>query len=389
MRILFLSNWFPFPPDNGSKLRIFNLISGLAKLHEITLLSFSDDIHRTNLKELHKICKSVHVLPTRKYDAGSRRAVLGLLGRKPRVLADRFVPEMDQMIQKEISTGAYDLVIASQIYMADYLFNSARIPAIFEEAEVGVFTDAVQDAENLVRKTRNQLTLSKLKSYFQALLPKFAFSTVVSETEKELLQNLVPEYLATEVIPNGVDLASYQDVSETPRPRHLIYTGALTFSPNYDAMEWFTGRVLPFVQEAVPGVQLTITGDHADNLFPGDQNVNLVGYVDDIRPLIASSWISIAPIFTGGGTRLKILEAFGLQTPVIATAKGAEGLDVQHEKQLLIADTAESFTRETIRLLNDAGLRQELVSNAYQLVIEKYDWSVIMPKFLSLVDKAV
>ena len=389
MRILFLSDWFPFPPDNGSKLRIFNLISGLAELHEITLLSFSDDPHRTNVKELQKICKSVQILPTRNYHAGSRRAVLGLLGRKPRVLADRFVPEMDQLIQKEISSGDHDLVIASQIYMADYILNSARIPAIFEEAEVGVFTDAVQDAENLVRKTRNQLTLSKLKSYFQDLLPKFAFSTVVSETEKELLQDLIPEYKATEVIPNGVSLANYREVSEQPQQGKLIFTGALTFAPNYHAMQWFTGQVLPLISEANPEVQLTITGTHGGKNLPGGQNVNLIGYVDDIRPLIASSWISIAPIFSGGGTRLKILEAFGLQTPVITTTKGAEGLDVQHENQLLIADTVESFTRETIRLLNNAGLRQELVSNAYRLVLEKYDWSVIMPKILSLVDKAV
>jgi glycosyltransferase involved in cell wall biosynthesis len=295
---------------------------------------------------------------------------------------------MDQLIQKEISSGDHDLVIASQIYMADYLLNSARIPAIFEEAEVGVFTDAVQDAVNLVRKTRNQLTLSKLKTYFQVLLPKFAFSTVVSETEKELLQNLIPEYKTTEVIPNGVSLANYREVSEQPQPGKLIFTGALTFDPNYHAMQWFIGQVLPLVCEANPEVQLTITGTHGGKNLPGGQNVSLIGYVDDIRPLIASSWISIAPIFSGGGTRLKILEAFGLQTPVITTTKGAEGLEVQHEEHLLIADSAESFAKETIRLLNNADLRQELVSKAYKLVQEKYDWSVILPKFMALVEKA-
>ena len=153
-------------------------------------------------------------------------------------------------------------------------------------------------------------------------------------------------------------------------------------------MQWFTGQVLPLVREVNPGVELTITGNHGGKKLPCDQNVNLIGYINDIRPLIASSWISIAPIFSGGGTRLKILEAFGLQTPVIATSKGAEGLEVQHEEHLLIADSAESFAKETIRLLNNADLRQELVSKAYKLVQEKYDWSVILPKFLAMVEKA-
>jgi len=115
----------------------------------------------------------------------------------------------------------------------------------------------------------------------------------------------------------------------------------------------------------------------------------LVGYVDDIRPMISSAWISIAPIFSGGGTRLKILEAFGLRTPVIATSKGAEGLEVQHEKHLLIADSAQAFAHEATRLLNDEDLRYELTENAYRLTKEKYDWQVILPKFLSLIEAAI
>jgi glycosyltransferase involved in cell wall biosynthesis len=111
--------------------------------------------------------------------------------------------------------------------------------------------------------------------------------------------------------------------------------------------------------------------------------------VDDVRPLIASSWLSLAPIFSGGGTRLKILEAFGLRTPVVATTKGAEGLEVRHEEHLLIADTAESFADEILRLFEDAELRQKLVDNAYELVREKYDWEVIVPKFQSLIESVI
>jgi glycosyltransferase involved in cell wall biosynthesis len=389
MRILFLSAWFPFPADNGSKLRIYNLISGLSSKHEISLLSFADDPRMAQVDGLQDICESVQVLPNKKYDAYSRRAILGFFGTKPRVLADRYVPEMEQAIRKEVSSGSYDLVIASQFYMADYLEGFARIPAIFEEAEVGVFTDAAEQADHWLRQTRNKLTLYKLRSYFRTLLPNFSFSTVVSETEKKYLANLVPNYQSIEVIPNGVNLASYENVQEKPQPGSMIFSGALTFAPNYHAMKWFTEQVFPLVLKANPEVQLTITGDHAGLGLANDRNVIFAGYVDDIRPLIASSWISLAPILSGGGTRLKILEAFGLQTPVVATSKGAQGLEVRHEKHLLIADTVESFAEQTIRLLNDSELRYELVSNALQLVRERYDWDVIMPKFHSIIASAV
>jgi glycosyltransferase involved in cell wall biosynthesis len=363
-------------------------LKGLAISHEITLLTFADDEHIKNQSELNGICRSVSILPKKKYDAGSKRALLGYLGRKPRVLADLYDPEMDLMIQDEISNGNHDLVIASEIYMADYLDHVSSIPMIFEEAEIGVFTDAAKYSDHLFQRARNQLTLIKLRSYFDYLLPKFLYCTVVSNTEKNLLQNLVPDYHSVEVIPNGVNLADYEDQNQEPKPGQIIFSGSLTFSPNHQAMLWFTDQVFPNVLDQYPAAQLVITGNHGGRKLPNARNVSFTGYVDRVQPLIASSWISLAPIFSGGGTRLKILEAFGLRSAVISTTKGAEGLEVEHEKHLLIADTPQAFAQETKRLLNDADLRQDLVSNAYRLVSQKYDWDVILPKLLSLVEDA-
>ena len=164
MRILFLSAWHPFPPDNGVRLRIFNLLNGISDSHDVTLLTFADQDRLGERPELEKICKKVIIIPKKEYDAGSRRAIMGFFASKPRVLVDRYVPEMAQLIQNEISSQDYDLVIASGIYMADYLNGAFGVPAIFEEAEIGVFTDAATNSNNFIRRTRNQLTLSKLKS---------------------------------------------------------------------------------------------------------------------------------------------------------------------------------------------------------------------------------
>jgi glycosyltransferase involved in cell wall biosynthesis len=159
--------------------------------------------------------------------------------------------------------------------------------------------------------------------------------------------------------------------------------------PNDDAMVWFLREIFPRVQAKLPALRLTITGDHGNRPLPPSPagKVTLTGFVDDVRPLIAQSYISLAPIRFGGGTRLKILEAMALRTPVVATSKGAEGLDVEHNEHLLIADTPQAHAEAILRLLQEPGLRQRLADKAYQLIRQKYDWSVVTPRFLELVER--
>ena len=134
-------------------------------------------------------------------------------------------------------------------------------------------------------------------------------------------------------------------------------------------------------------MRLFITGNHASKPLPPTRNVTLTGYVDDVRPLVARAWCSVVPLRIGGGTRLKILEAMALGTPVVATSKGAEGLDVRDGEHLLIADEPAAFAEQVVRLLRDADLRAALAANSRRLVAERYDWAIVMPKFLALVGR--
>jgi glycosyltransferase involved in cell wall biosynthesis len=179
------------------------------------------------------------------------------------------------------------------------------------------------------------------------------------------------------------------DVCKQPRPDTLIFNGSFRYFANHEAMVWFLRHIYPEIIRHVPNVRLTITGETSNPPLPSADNVILTGRVEDVRPLIASAWVSLAPIRQGGGTRLKILEAMALRTPVVATSKGAEGLDARHDEHLLIADTPQSFSESVVRLFKEPGLAQRLADSAFQLVKEKYDWAVVMPRFQSLVDHVV
>jgi len=389
MNILFLSRWFPFPPDNGSKLRIYRLLSGLSKFHNITLLSFVEQPFADSQALSTQFCSRVEVITWRPYNPGSLKAKLGILGSSPRFISDTHSPEMEMLIRRVVSEEKYDLVIASQLSMAAYYHSFRHIPALFEEIELGLFYDQAANAGNIFKRLRYSLTWFKLNRYLSQLLNSFQACTVVSQQEHQLLTKNLPKHQGkVEVIPNCVDIVDYSGLQLTqPEPDQLIFSGSFRYYVNHDAMVWFVREVYPIIIKFNPQIRLVITGDHGDLPLPSTTNVTLTGYVDDVKPLIASSSVSLAPIWSGGGTRLKILEAMAIGTPVVATTKGAEGLDVRAGEHLLIADTADAFADCVIRILVDKDLRDRLVKNASLLIKEKYDWSAVAPRFLRLVER--
>ena len=190
-------------------------------------------------------------------------------------------------------------------------------------------------------------------------------------------------------VPNGVDCQHNRPGAEPVIPDSLIFNGALTYQANYEAMQYFLAEVFPIIQQAAPAVELTITGSTKGVDLSGlrlSEKVHLTGYIDDIRPIVSRSAVCIAPIRQGGGTRLKILEAMALGTPVVATTKAAEGIQAISDEHILLADDAQTFADSTRRLLRDSALRQQLAHNARRLVEEQYDWNQIGRRFVELIE---
>ena len=385
MKILFLSRWFPYPMNNGSKIRIYNLLRGLSQHHEVTLLSFADQPGVSpEAPEVRAVCSRVDVVPWREFDPTTARARLGFLSLKPRSVVDTFSPEMAGAITRTLTAEKFDLIIASQLQMAAYYWYFQDVPAVFEEMEIGLFHDQAFSAGGKIR-LRQALTWFKLRTYLSRLLDAYAACTVASAQERQLLLRNFPGFRRPiEIIPNCLNMDEYKNVEAERKPDTLIFAGPFKYHANYEAMKWFVGEVFPLILEQVPDAHLIITGDHLNLPLPSTKNITLAGYVDDVKSLTASCTVGIAPLLSGGGTRLKILEAMALGTPVVATSKGAEGLDAQAGEHLLIADSAGDFAESTVRLLKEAGLRQKLAENAKKLVRGRYDWGGIMPSFLHL-----
>lgn len=382
MKVLFLSRWFPIPANNGSKLRVLNLLKGLAGKHEVTLLSFADAGADLSSPKLSDLCAEVCTVPWQEFDPHSRGARMGFLSAKPRSIIDTFSLEMAREITQTLSRKKYDLVIASQLPMAAYYPYYKDVPALFEELELGSVVEDSRHASGWNQKIRHELTWFKLRNYLGRLLDYFEAVTVVSEKERDLVRRHFPSVKKILVAPNCINLADYQGVQVEVNRSRLVFTGSFRYHANYEAMRWFVSRVFPHVLEQRPDAELVITGDHAGLPLPSERNISLPGYVEDVAGLIAGSAVALAPLLSGGGTRLKILEAMAIGTPVVATSKGAEGLEARNGEHLIVADDPAEFARCILRLLNDEAQRCGLIERAGKLVREKYDWSATLPEYL-------
>jgi len=381
MRVLFLSSWYPCPPDNGSRIRVFNLIKQLSRWHEITLLSFArSPVPEERVEEMEAYCRSVQVVPYRAFNPNRLKALLGFLSIRPRSVIDTYSREMQALVEKVCADESFDVVVASEMDAAQYALLVDRAARVFEDIELAVIREQSMRLRSPVSRVRSRLTWWKLSRFLPGLLRYIDGCTVVSEQERDLLAAVVPGYDLVAVVPNGVDSEAYSGDFGVPEPDSLIYSGALTYGANFDAMDFFLRDVFPLLKAQRPNASLRITGRYDGvpvERLPLGNGVELTGYLDDIRPAVAQSRVCVVPLRVGGGTRLKILEAMALGTPVVSTSKGAEGLEARAGEDLLVADDPGEFTRMVVRLLSDDALYHRVRDNGRRLVRRLYDWGTI------------
>jgi glycosyltransferase involved in cell wall biosynthesis len=391
MNILFLSRWYPFPPDNGSKARVFNLIRQLSQRHTVDLVSFtSETLSRERLEEMNRTCRSVATVPLRTFAPLSARSLLAFVSPRPRYFVDTYSREMEELSARAAAQHRPDLVLASEVDMAEYALRLAYRPRLLEDVELASLREAYTSAGSVAARLRHGLTWFKTKNYVRRLVASFDGCTVVSEIERSIVEGLAPKATRLEVVPNGVNLSDGSVDFGEPRENTLIYAGSLTYSANFDAVDFFLREIYPLVRRRRPGVKLLVTGAADADLrrrLPQSEGVAFSGYLDDVRPAVSQSWLSVVPLRQGGGTRAKILESLMLGTPVVSTSKGAEGLELQPERDILIADSPAEFAASVVRLLEDPSLRECLRTNGRRALEGRYDWPSVGTILLDFVER--
>lgn len=393
MRILALSSWWPEPADNGSRLRIAHLLRTLARQHEVHLVALAQGpVDQAHLTRMEQVCASARAVPEYTWTPRRSDVLASLWHAEPASVRATRNPAFAALVQEQAAAVRPDLVVAFQLGAAPYARAVAGVPRVLEEVEVTRFLDQYRRERNPRRRLRAWLTWSKQRSYVARLLCDFVACTVVSTREQACVRAFAPPGMPVIVIPNGADVAGCMGPWGDPEPDTLVYPGALSYDANFDAMAYFLSTSFPIIRAACPQVRLRITGK-ADPVhqaaLPQVEGVTFTGYVPDVRPVVARAWAEVVPLRAGGGSRLKVLEALALGTPVVSTSKGIEGLQLEHDRHVLVADTPADFAAATVALLRCPELRQRLAEAGQHIVRELYDWPVIGHQFQQLVEQTV
>ena len=389
MRVLLVSPFFPYPPSSGGRIRIFHLLRGLARRHDVTLLTaFNREEERGRVADLAAHCARVVAVPVFERPRSVREHAAGLLSHAPYyrgiTTSAAFRAEFDAIIARR----QVEVVQIEMLHAAHFAVGLRGPMTVLDMHNV----ESVY-ARRLLHHLRPGLSQAllltdalKLPRYERRVVTAFTHCLAVSDVDAAQLHRLAPRARIS-VIPNGVDPEEFAPSGESPEPDRLVFTASFTYAPNVDAMTFFCREVLPRVRAAVPRVRLSIVGQHPGpeiRALGGVPGVEVTGRVPDVRPYLARAAVVVVPLRLGSGTRLKILEAMAMEKPVVSTPVGAEGLAVRAGHDIELAQDPEAFAERTVALLRDPARRARLAAGARATVLAQYAWSSIVDRLDAL-----
>jgi polysaccharide biosynthesis protein PslH len=390
MKLLWLNAGLLLPLDKGGKLRTWHLMRHLAGRHDITYLSFADPSATAADRDgMREVCSDLHVVDRRDPPKGSAAfyadAARRVFDPLPYAAGKYRSVEYRDRVDALLRSGQFDLVVCDFLVPAVNMPRRLPCPAVVftHNVEAEIWRRHYERQTDPLRRLLFRQQWQRMLRFEADTLSRFDLVLAVSDTDKETFRQLYPAALRAPVftVATGVDTAFFAPHPETAvSPKHLVFTGSMDWIPNEDAMKHFCEDILPLIRAEEPAVTLSIVGrapTPAVQRLADIPGVEVTGRVEDVRDYIGRAAVYIVPIRIGGGTRLKIFEAMGMARAVVSTTVGAEGLPVTDGRDVVIADTAESFAGQVVALLRDPARRVQLEHAARDLVVTHYDWSAV------------
>jgi len=393
MNILWLSHNVPYPPIGGVLQRNYNLIKEVASRHDVHLVAFNQKALLPNTaqleearKALAQFCAQVDILPI---PSDSRRlnwyalVATSLFSKDPYTINWLKSSTMHDKIRRIVQERQFDLVHYDTISLAEYFDDTGDIPKVLNHhnVESAMMMRRARNDRNILRKVYFYVEAKKLHAYEKRSCPRFDVNFVVSDLEKGVLARRTLGG-KVEVVSNGVDTDHYRPGSgSSPVRNSLLFSGRLDSYSNRAGILFFLGKIWPLLRLQIPDVHLTVLGKNPppdlSRVAQREANVTVTGFVWDARPYFDAAEAYVCPIWDGGGTRLKILDAMAMGKAVVCTAIGCEGIEVSPGNNILIANTPAEFVWQVRRVLTDVNLRLSLGKEARKLVTERYSWKRI------------
>jgi glycosyltransferase involved in cell wall biosynthesis len=385
--LLFLSHRLPTPPHNGAAIRTFNTIRVLSESYRITALCFDRVdavLKQMRLEERIDALRpyaDVQVFPIPQQDSRSRFVIdhaRSVVTNQAYTLYAYDSPEYSAAVRRARQERNFALVHVDTLDLATYLPLLSGLPIACTHHNVeSQLLRRRAVTEPPIRRAYLNFQAAKLERLERYWLPRVAVNVAVSEDDAITFRKLDPT-ARVEVAPNGVDIDFFQPT--TGLQDGCVFVGGTNWFPNRDGLEWFHAEILPELRALGDRSTTTWVGrctEEDQKRFGGPGGVVLTDYVPDIRPYLQQAKVFIAPLRVGGGTRLKILDAWAAGKAVVSTARGCEGLKTVDGTNILIANDARDFAEAMIRVMDDETLRNSLGRAGRENVERHFSWDGI------------
>lgn len=394
-RLLFLSHRVPFPPHNGAAIRTYNILRLLAREFEIHGLCF--DRRDSALAGMPLTERIAGLSPFGAFETfpipqdGNRLRFTFDHGRsvatgRPYTWYIHGARVVRERLRQLLRSRSFDLVHVDSLDLVALLPELRGLPVALthHNVESALLRRRAERERNPAAAGYLRLQAGLLARAEARWLPRVALNIAVSPADAADFRRMA-QGARVEVIPNGVDTTYFAPSAGSTSG--CVFVGGTSWYPNLDGLQWFAAEVLPRLRAHGLEGEVTWVGRATDaelahyNSMPG---LHLTGYVDDIRPYVHSAACFIAPLRVGGGTRLKLLDAWAMGKAIVSTTRGAEGLNTRDGENILLADTPDGFATSVMRVLRDENLRRALEQAGRETVEQSYSWEVLGERIQAL-----
>lgn len=388
MRILYVVPFVPWP----LRVRSVNLIPRLARRHAVDLVCLASSANEVSkLNGVGSLCASVKCATHSRVQALSQ-ITWALPTAVPLRMAFASSAAMTKAVQNAIAANQPDVIYVERWRALQYVSRDCGIPVVCDPTDSMIlYNRRLLSSGSWWERIIGVEEYVKFLRYEPVLARRADVSIFCSTLDRDCLLSRDPS-LNCEIVPNGVNCELFfpKDQNEA-EPATVIFTGNFGYRPNFHAAVYFIQEVLPAIRRGCPELKFLAVGNDVTRRLkkysaPG---IELIDFVPDLRPYIARATVAVAPLTLGTGVSNKVLEAFAVGTPVVATALACGDLPVRHGEHLYLANDSQSFADNVLELLRNSSLRATMAEKGRTLVEAEYDWEAVTQKLENVMYRIV
>lgn len=381
LSVLFICNKSPWPPGEGGPIAMNNLITGLVDAgHKVKVLAVNTNKYSVDAGKIPETYQKRTGIELVYIDLAVKPvpAFLNLFTGKS-YHVERFISQdFERKLAEVLEQNTFDVVQIETLYMTPYLetirkHSNAKVFLRAHNIEHMIWQRITESTRNPLRKAYLKHVTKTLKAYELGSLDKYDGIIPISQVDAVFFQQKTRT--PVRAISFGIDPEKMK-MEDYGHPEFaLFHIGSMNWMPNIEGVKWFLQEVWPLISEALPEVKIYLAGREMPEWLQQLQlkNVEVVGEVPDAYAFIRSKAISIAPLFSGSGIRIKIIESMALGRAVISTTIGAEGINYTEGENIMIADDKQHFFEAVKTLFENPEKAKELGMNARRLILEQHN----------------